>query len=718
MLARLPQDILAAAITAAVAITYSLSYGALIFSGPLGPELAAGISMMLVTAAISGIVVALTSSFRFAIGGSDSNATAVLATIAASIAEVMPNDPALAAHHVVLVLMLSSAVGGLILVVLGRYRMGRFIRFIPYPIVAGFLAATGWLLLNGSLRVIAAVSLPAHLERAFTPGGAARLLVGFAFAAVLFATRRIKHPLLLPALLLGAGVAVTGTLALTGSLAASRADGWLVSAFSGPQLSSIALPSAYAGISWKVVAELGPAIATAITVTILGILFGAAGLEVETGDDADLDRELRSSGFASIASALGGGSLGTLALNRSILNLHAGAQTRLAGVLVGVASLAALAGGSSIVALVPRPILGGLLLYLGFSLLLEWLTTAWRHLSRSDLLLVATIIVVTAVSSFFMALVIGLLFSCVSFVVRYSRFGAVRYALTAQSKRSRVERAQLERRELEAHGGAIRMLILQGYVFFGTANAVLEHGRRYLQPESPDHARYLIVDFAGVTGLDSSAANSFAKLTALGRRAGTDVIFCSLSATAHDVLVRAADPVKDAKRIIFVDLDHALEWCEDQLLESVVNGVQDPVHTWLAHELGSAEHADAFLEYFDAVHVPARAALFRQGDPSDSLFIVESGRLSVSVKELGRDRRLRSMIAGSFIGEMGLFSNEPRSADVHAEVDAALLRLSQAALARMGEEQPKLADAFLALLFRLQADRLRFANAEIAALEE
>lgn len=79
--------------------------------------------------------------------------------------------------------------------------------------------------------------------------------------------------------------------------------------------------------------------------------------------------------------------------------------------------------------------------------------------------------------------------------------------------------------------------------------------------------------------------------------------------------------------------------------------------------------------------------------------------------------RLRSMVAGSFIGEMGPFSNEPRSADVITEQDATLYRLTNTALAQMNEQDPALASAFHSLLFRLQAERLRFASAEIAALE-
>jgi SulP family sulfate permease len=716
---RLPRELIAAAITAAVSVTYALSYAALIFAGPLSPELAQGISMMLVTAAAGGIVVALTSSFRFAIAGADSNATAVLATLAATLAETLPLDPARAAHNVLLALMLGAASGGIVLVVLGQYRAGRWIRFIPYPIVAGFLAASGWLLLNGSLRVVADVSLPQHVGNAFTADGSIRLGVGVAFAAVLYATRQLRNPLLLPALLVGGSAVTDAALLIAGRFDRIHGATWLLPPIGAPHLTSIVLPAAYAGIAWHDIGDVTPAIATAIAVTVIAILFGAAGLEAQTGVDADLDRELRASGLASIASAFCGGSLASLSSSRTILNVNAGAQTRLSGVAVGAASALVLAGGAPLVALVPRPILGGLLLYLGYTLLSEWIGKAWRRLGRGDVVLVLTIVVVTGLKGFLAALAIGLLFSCVSFVIRYGRFRAIRHALSGSNKRSRVERSAAERHALDRDGGAIRILILHGYIFFGTANALLDEARAYLDGRDGTRARSLILDFAFVTGIDSSAANSFATLTALGRRTRTPVVFSSLSDDAYALLTRAEHTIVDAgERSIFIDLDHALEWAEDELLAQIAHAESESVREWMARELGGAAQADAFLAYFDPVDVAAGELLFRRGDASDALFIVTAGRLCVTNgDEAAHERRLRSMVAGSVIGEMGLFTSEPRSAGVYAEEDATLVRLSAAALGAMTAAHPQLAAAFQAMLFRLQAERLRFANAEIAALE-
>lgn|SRR6185312_9067949 len=93
------------------------------------------------------------------------------------------------------------------------------------------------------------------------------------------------------------------------------------------------------------------------------------------------------------------------------------------------------------------------------------------------------------------------------------------------------------------------------------------------------------------------------------------------------------------------------------------------------------------------------------------------GRLCVAIETDGGEHRLRSMVAGSFIGEMGLFSREPGSASSIAEQDVLLYRLSVESPKPMAAVDPALANAFHSPPFRLAVERLRFASSEIAALQ-
>jgi SulP family sulfate permease len=324
---------------------------------------------------------------------------------------------------------------------------------------------------------------------------------------------------------------------------------------------------------------------------------------------------------------------------------------------------------------------------------------------------------VTGVSGFLTALAIGLIFSCVTFAIRYGQLRAVRSILSVSYKRSRVERGAHERALLAKHGEGIRILILQGYIFFGTAYVVFQQARAVLTAENAARVRALIVDFENVTGIDSSAANSLTKLAVEARRAGATLMWSGLSPADRDLLQRSGIVFdEDGRPRAFRDLDHALETAEEELLADLADEDPEPLENWLARELGLPAGSPLPYGSFERVTVAAGELLFRRDDVADAMYLVLSGRLHVYVGSGEERTRVRSMSAGSFVGEMGVYGREPRSADVEAETDAVLLRLSAEALDRLSRANPYTARALHRLLFRLQGERLRFANAEIAAL--
>jgi SulP family sulfate permease len=110
-------------------------------------------------------------------------------------------------------------------------------------------------------------------------------------------------------------------------------------------------------------------------------------------------------------------------------------------------------------------------------------------------------------------------------------------------------------------------------------------------------------------------------------------------------------------------------------------------------------------------------ALFRQGEPPDSIEILASGRLLITNKdEQGRPIRLRCMVGHTIVGEMGFYRQIPRSATVVAEEPSVLYRLTREAFNRMHAQDPAAAAVLHQLIIRLLSDRLEFANREVAAL--
>jgi SulP family sulfate permease len=194
-------DLFAGSITSILAVAYGLSFAVLIFSGPLTPWLAYGIAATFLTSAISASVVAARSSIPFMIAGPDGSTAAVTATLVAALAQRMIDAGMTDQLHqpALIVMALGALLTGL-LCVLGLAGAGSAIRFVPYPVIGGFLGATGWLMVAGAIRVITdEYASIAAIETLMSPSNLAKLAAAGAVAfALYFGLRRPRSPFVLP----------------------------------------------------------------------------------------------------------------------------------------------------------------------------------------------------------------------------------------------------------------------------------------------------------------------------------------------------------------------------------------------------------------------------------------------------------------------------------------------------------------------------------------
>ena len=201
----------------------AFSNGALIFTGPLQPFLGQGVAAALITTAVTTIFVALTSNFPSAIAGPVGNTAALLAAMMVTLAPLLsglPPDQALGL--VVAGLGGAALLTGLALFALGWKRLGKLIRFVPYPVVAGFLAATGWLIVSGAIRMATGVPLSRSTLASFAEPHTGFLLgITVMWAAALWLlTARLRNPLAVPLALVAATLLVHGVLTVFGLLGA------------------------------------------------------------------------------------------------------------------------------------------------------------------------------------------------------------------------------------------------------------------------------------------------------------------------------------------------------------------------------------------------------------------------------------------------------------------------------------------------------------------
>src|SRR5688500_6348137 len=164
----------------------------------------------------------------------------------------------------------------------------------------------------------------------------------------------------------------------------------------------------------------------------------------------------------------------------SILNLQAGANSPWAGRLCALFLVAIMVLTPNAVGLLPRPVLTGLIIYLGLALLIRWVVDANRAMTRMDYTVVLTILAIVAWLGIVAGVVMGIFIACVSLAVTLSRSPNIRHSFTAQNRRANVERTPDQLARLRTHGGGMRGYSLQGVLFFGTASKLLEEIRQGL----------------------------------------------------------------------------------------------------------------------------------------------------------------------------------------------------------------------------------------------
>jgi len=713
-------DVFAGIICSILSIAYCLSYAALIFTGPLEHVLSYGVAVTFLSAAVGGSIVALRSSLPFAVAGPDSNISVVLAALVATVVQ-----GAVAAGRTDLLeptlvaLCSATAITGLLLCVLGFTRAARAIRFVPYPVIGGFLGATGWLMITGAIQVVAnqrpvLVNIGAFVDAAIT----ARLAAGLIVAITLFiALRRSKSPFVLPGVLLAAIAATYLFLFLTGSpLVVAQAEGWMFRPQPMAGLISPWQPGALRGFSWTALPALAGDLLAVMFVTIITLVLNTTGIEIATRTEANIERDLKVLGLANIATAALGGYVSCTSFSRSMLVRMAGATSRISGLTVAAISAAVLVADPGFLGYVPKYVLAGLLFYLGGGLVYQWIIRSSRQLLRLEYLSLIAIALLIINVGFIAGVLIGVVIGCATFALSASRVNAIKFSFDGSEYRSALDRGPHEQSLLAEHGREIQGMALQSYLFFGSANRLYQHVKALLAQQP--NCRFLIFDFRRVTGIDSSATQSFAQIKQATTEAGARIVLVNLTPGLERAF-RTARFISDDITVA-PDLDRALESCENAVIGAhrAPGGETRSLRAWLSEALGDPQLADRLAEYCRRLEVRSGDIIARQGDAAAAMHFILEGRVGIIVDlPEGRSMRVRSLGRHTTVGEMGLITRSPRSATIQAEAASVLYELDAEAFERIKREHPALSQALLAYVVRVMAERLSFANRAIGVLQ-
>ncbi len=711
-----------------VALPQALAFGVATFS-PLGPEHAAeGALAGLVGAAALGMTAAWFGGAPRLISAPCAPAAAVLGGLATVLGVRYGAERAAA------LLMLTGLFSALLQFAYGAAGGGRLIKFIPYPVVTGYLSGVAVLMaLNQLPRLLA---LPADMDLAAGlaspsswcgPG----LIVGLSAIVAMILAPRLTKAVPAPVIGLAAGAAAYWTASLAYPEMRTLADNALVvgrlpGGIAGTWSALGARWSGLRGFDAEMFKSAAMPAATLSLLLSVDTLKTCVVVDTLTRSRHDSDRELRGQGLGNLVSAVFGGTAGAGAMGVTLVNINSGGTTRLSGVLAGAFTLIALLVAGPLVAWVPVPALAGILL-----------VVAWRMFDRKSLRLlrrrstqldfaVSAAVIVAAVSIDLIAAAgIGIALAALLFLRDLSRGSVVRRKASGAVVTSRQRRLSVERAALRELGTATIICELQGSLFFGTTDQLLSELDADLKT-----CRFVILDLKRVQSVDFTAVHMLKQIEDRLHERDGRLLLCQLQhnlPTGQDLESYFAEVglVKPKRFVTIVgELDAALEWVEDRLL--IEAGLTPPVS---AAALGVAdidlfrefdsEQTNALRSILREVAVPAGSAVFRHGDSGDEVFLIRKGRVRILLPlEGGKGHHLATFGRRDFFGDVAFLDHGARTADAVALTPTELFALSRARFNDLSRAHPSLGAMLFARLARALALRLRQTDEELGLLHD
>lgn len=496
-------DVVAGVTVGVVALPLALAFG--IATG-LGAE--AG----LMTAIVAGLVAGIFGGSNVQVSGPTGAMTVVLVPIVS--------------RYGVDAVYLVGLMAGVLIVVAAFARVGRFVAYIPWPLIEGFTVGIAVIIflqqVPSALGVpkpegenTALVALRAARD-AFDDGKVAAIGIVALVALVMVLAPRIHRSL--P----GSLVAVVGA-----TIVAQLAEFEIARIGSLP--GSLPMPS-FPSVSTKRISELFSA---ALAVAVLGALESLLSAKVADGmadtGRHDPDRELFGQGLANLASPLFGGMPATGAIARTAVNVRAGARTRLAAIVHALVLIGVVYFGGPLVAKIPLAALAGVLMVTAMRMVEVHNVRAVLRSTRADALVLSLTAAATIVFDLILAVEIGLGVAVLLAIRAMARTAtAVREPIVAtDGSRTPEVTAESEQALLSEHIVAYR---LDGAFFFGAAQRFLT------ELTSIADVRVVILRLPHLQMLDATGAHALGEIVAELERRGITVLLKGPSAEHLKIL--------------------------------------------------------------------------------------------------------------------------------------------------------------------------------------
>jgi SulP family sulfate permease len=713
-----------------VALPASIAFGVAIYS-PLGPSHAGQGALAGVLGAVAiGIVAPIFGGTERLVSAPCAPAAAVMGALAV---ELTSGEAAAAPERVLLTMALVGLLSAGLQVGYGLLGGGTLIKYIPYPVVTGYLSGVGVVIFLKQLPALFGLSHAAPLWTGLTSPPTWRapaLFVGACTIAAMLLAPRLTR--LVPPAILGLASGIAAYLALAALDPSLRAadNALLIGPLGGSEgFSTGTIVSRVGKLADLRLADLKLAATTALTLSVLlsiDTLKTCVVVDALTRTRHDSNREVIGQGLANLASAALGGVPGAGTSGATLVNLASGARTRLSGVIEGVLVLVVYLALGPLVAWAPLAALAGILVVVAYRMF-DWKSfRLLRHRATVlDFLVVASVIATAVGVGLVTASGVGIALSILLFIRDQVRGGVIHRKTYGNQVFSRQKRLSEEMAVLERRGGETVVCELTGNLFFGTTDQLFTQ----LQGDLGSR-RFVILDLRRIRSVDLTGVRLLQQIDAQLAERGASLIYCGLPEAlpsgedlrAYFEEVGLLDAKSEGR--VFPQLSDALEWVEDHILEEEGHARPREEQALPLREIDflqgrKEETLREVLACAEERSYEPGERIFRQGDGGDEIFLVRRGRVRIAL-DMGRAQpyHIATVGRGDFFGDIAFLDRGTRSADAVALTRTDLLVLSRSRFDAVAERHPRLGRQFFAGLARLLAIRLRQADREIRALEE
>ncbi|MBF0158252.1 MAG: SLC26A/SulP transporter family protein [Magnetococcales bacterium] len=733
-----------------VALPSAIAFGVVSFT-PLGSAyLGVGAMAGVMGTVVLGLVVSIVGGAPRLITAPCAPAAAVLSALTAELLAGRHGLAQLPPEQVLLLVAVVGLLSGGMQILFGVLGGGKVIKFIPYPVVSGYLSGVGVLIFLSQIPKLLGWPKGTDLWSGLSHPSLWQwtgIAVGLVTIAGMSLAPRITKAVPAPIIGLLAGISAY--------FAAGLWQPALYQLVGNPLLIgpiSVDFPAMVTGMQerWNAVGRMSPTDVAAIVVPALtlSVLLSIDTLKTCVVVDAltrsrhNSNRTLIGQGIGNLLTAVVGGMPGAGTMGATLVSINSGGQTRLSGLLEGLFSLVVLLLFASLIGWVPIAALAGVLMVVAYRMF-DWHSLyLLKHRSTLlDFLVIASVVVVAVGFNLIAAAGAGIGFAVVLFFrdqVHTSVLRRRRYGDQVSSKHIRLNE---EKEILSTTGKLSTICELQGNLFFGTTDKLFTSLEQDIKT-----CRFLILDLRHVQSVDFTAIHMLEQIGAMLRDRDAYLILSDLPSqlpTGLDLgayfeqtgLLSHGQNIK-----LFPYLDLAMEWVEDQLIEENRKGLADEQRPLALNEIpilrGLLNPSSLAILATSAEErsLAAGEKLFSCGDKGDEIFLIRRGQIRIMLPAQGdKGMTLAIFGRGNFFGEMVFLDlhHRPadavddvpldlhhRSTDAVADVPTDLFVISRKNFDKVVRNSPELGYRFIFRLARALSNRLRFTSAELRELKE